>query len=134
MMRRRIWLLAAAAAVALTGCKGQTAAPADNAQAAEASSGQAADDSLQKVLSSGKLRAGAEGNWNPFVYNDVNEGGKLKGYDVEIVEEIARRLGVEVEWSIANKWDGVIAGLQADRYDVVFCGITKANLASGAWI
>lgn len=78
MMRRRIWLLAAAAAVALTGCKGQTAAPADNAQAAEASSGQAADDSLQKVLSSGKLRAGAEGNWNPFVYNDVNEGGKTE--------------------------------------------------------
>ena len=51
---------------------------------------------------------------------------------MEIVEEIARRMGVEVEWSIASKWDGVIAGLQADRYDVVFCGVTKANLASGA--
>lgn len=133
MMRRRTWLLAAAAAMALTGCKGQTAAVANSTgTAAEAPSGQAADDSLQKVLDSGKLRAGAEGNWNPFVYNDVNDGGKLKGYDVEIVEEIARRLGVEVEWSIANKWDGVIAGLQADRYDVVFCGITKANLSSGA--
>ena len=133
MMRRRTWLLAAAMAMALTGCKGQAAAPADSTGTAnEAASGQAADQSLQKVLESGKLRAGAEGNWNPFVYNDVNDGGKLKGYDVEIVEEIARRLGVEVEWSIASKWDGVIAGLQADRYDVVFCGITKANLASGA--
>lgn len=134
MMRRRTWILAAAMVMALTGCKSQTAAaPADTTGTAkEAASEQAADDSLQKVLDSGKLRAGAEGNWNPFVYNDVNDGGKLKGYDVEIVEEIARRLGVEVEWSIASKWDGVIAGLQADRYDVVFCGITKANLASGA--
>lgn len=132
MMRRRTWLLAAAMAMVLTGCKSQTAAPANSAGTAKASSEPAADDSLQKVLDSGKLRAGAEGNWNPFVYNDVNDGGKLKGYDVEIVEEIARRLGVEVEWSIASKWDGVIAGLQADRYDVVFCGITKANLASGA--
>lgn len=131
MMRRRTWLLAAAMAMVLTGCKSQPAAPANSAGTAESSS-ESADDSLQKVLDSGKLRAGAEGNWNPFVYNDVNDGGKLKGYDVEIVEEIARRLGVEVEWSIASKWDGVIAGLQADRYDVVFCGITKANLASGA--
>lgn len=132
MMRRRIWLLAVAMTMVLTGCKGQTTAAPANSTGAEVSAKHMADDSLQKVLDSGKLRAGAEGNWNPFVYNDVNDGGKLKGYDVEIVEEIARRLNVEVEWSIASKWDGVIAGLQADRYDVVFCGITKANLASGA--
>lgn len=135
-MKKRTMILAAALALALTGCKGNTAASPGAAEGAGttagAASGQAADDSLQKVMEKGKLRAGAEGNWNPFVYNDANDGGKLKGYDVEIVEEIARRLGVEVEWSIASKWDGVIAGLQADRYDVVFCGITKANLASGA--
>lgn len=140
-------LVAATMAVLLTACSGdkagQTTAVETTAQtevttkSEEASSdtkesSEAADDSLQKVLESGKLRAGAEGNWNPFVYNDMEADGKLKGYDVEIVEEIARRMGVEVEWSIASKWDGVIAGLQADRYDVIFCGITKANLASGA--
>ena len=54
--------------------------------------------------------------------------GNLVGYEVEIVEEIAKRMGVKVEWSIANQWDGVIAGLQANRYDVVFCGCTLANL------
>ncbi len=133
-MMRRTCLLVAAVAVMLAGCQGQTTATQADGTAGktDVSLEQAGDDSLQKVLDSGKLRAGAEGNWNPFVYNDVNDGGRLKGYDVEIVEEIARRLGVEVEWSIASKWDGVIAGLQADRYDIVFCGITKANLASGA--
>ena len=85
------------------------------------------DNSLQTVLERGTLRAGAEGNWNPFVYNDLATGN-LVGYEVEIVEEIAKRMGVKVEWSIANQWDGVIAGLQANRYDVVFCGCTLANL------
>ena len=156
-MRKMKWMMAAAAMVlALSGCGGgaaETNAPAaataassaageaassEEAASEEASSEEAAaegessaatDGALQRVLDEGVLRAGAEGNWNPFVYNDAE--GTLKGYDVEIVEEIARRLGVEVEWSIASKWDGVIAGLQANRYDVIFCGITKANLASG---
>lgn len=147
MMRKTVKmstiLAAAMLAVSLTACSGgNTAQPAASVTAASGTDIAAAgtnkqeevsgDDSLQKVMEAGKIRAGAEGNWNPFVYNDMDENGKLKGYDVEIVEEIARRMGVEVEWSIANKWDGVIAGLQADRYDVVFCGVTKANLASGA--
>ena len=88
-----------------------------------------ADNSLQTVLDRGTLRAGAEGNWNPFIYTDLATGD-LVGYEVEIVEEIAKRMGVKVEWSIANQWDGVIAGLQANRYDVVFCGCTLANLES----
>lgn len=87
------------------------------------------DNSLQTVLDRGTLRAGAEGNWNPFIYNDLATGD-LVGYEVEIVEEIAKRMGVKVEWSIASQWDGVIAGLQANRYDVVFCGCTLANLES----
>lgn len=140
-------LVAATMAVLLTACSGDkaehttavettdqtevTTKSEDTSSDAKEPS-EAADDSLQKVLESGKLRAGAEGNWNPFVYNDMEADGELKGYDVEIVEEIARRMGVEVEWSIASKWDGVIAGLQADRYDVIFCGITKTNLASGS--
>ena len=139
-------LVTTAMIVLLTACSGsnskttteqstsQTEVTTTEKASSDISSGSSApvDDSLKRVLDLGKLRAGAEGNWNPFVYNDMEEDGKLKGYDVEIVEEIARRMGVEVEWSIASKWDGVIAGLQADRYDVVFCGITKANLASGA--
>lgn len=131
-MRKRTWILAAAVVLALAGCgSGETTSSSEgggNESTETAGAEAAADTSLQDVLDAGVLRAGAEGNWNPFVFNDTD--GTLKGYDVEIVEEVARRLGVEVEWSIASKWDGVIAGLQANRYDVVFCGITKANLAS----
>ena len=117
-------LLAVLMAMSMAACSQDT--PSGGS---EGGTGDGGDDSLQVVMERGTLRAGAEGNWNPFVYNDL-ETGELVGYEVEIVEEIARRMGVEVEWSIANQWDGVIAGLQADRYDVVFCGCTLANLES----
>lgn len=121
MKRTIAVLLAVISAVSLTACGSKK--ETNNAESG------AADNSLQTVMDRGTLRAGAEGNWNPFVYNDLATGD-LVGYEVEIVEEIAKRMGVKVEWSVANQWDGVIAGLQADRYDVVFCGCTLANLES----
>lgn len=78
------------------------------------------DGSLQKVLDAGVLEIGAEGNWIPYVYND--ESGNLVGFEVEMAKAIADKLGVEVNYNIADSWDGVLAGLEADRYDVVICG------------
>lgn len=78
------------------------------------------DGSLQKVLDAGVLEIGAEGNWVPYVYN--NEDGDLVGFEVEMAKAIADKLGVEVNYNIADSWDGVLAGLEAERYDVVICG------------
>ena len=80
------------------------------------------DGSLERVKEAGKLTVAAEGNWVPFVYNDA-ETNELVGFEVEIAKEIAKRLGVEAEFNISSKWDGVIAGLDAKRYDVVICGV-----------
>lgn len=80
------------------------------------------DGSLQRILDAGKLTIGAEGNWIPYVYNEEGTN-ELIGFEVEIAKEIASRLGVEAEFSISNKWDGVIAGLDASRYDTVICGV-----------
>ena len=56
--------------------------------------------------------------------------GKLVGFDVEIGEEIAKRLGVKAEF-LEGKWDGLIAGLDANRYDAVInqVGITEERKA-----
>ena len=78
------------------------------------------DNSLQKVLDAGVLQVGVEGNWVPYVYND--EDGNLVGFEVEIAKAIAEKLGVEANFNVADSWDGVLAGLEADRYDVVICG------------
>lgn len=80
------------------------------------------DGSLQRVLDAGKLSVGAEGNWEPYVFH--NENGELDGFEVAMAAEIAERLGVELDMAdhIADSWDGVLAGLDAARYDVVICG------------
>lgn len=80
------------------------------------------DNSLQRVLDAGKLTIGAEGNWLPYVYNEGGTG-ELTGFEVEIAKEVASRLGVEAEFNISNSWDPVIAGLDAERYDTVICGV-----------
>lgn len=83
----------------------------------------AADD-LATIKSAGVLRVGTEGTYAPFTYHD--ESGKLVGFDVEIGEAVAQKLGVKPEF-IEGKWDGLIAGLDANRYDTVInqVGITE---------
>ena len=78
------------------------------------------DGSLQKVLDRGVLRVGAEGNWSPYVYNEPD--GTLVGFEVEMAAAIAEKLGVGIEENPSDSWDGVLAGLEANRYDVVICG------------
>lgn len=71
---------------------------------------------LEKIKADGKIRIGTEGTYAPFTFYDNT--GKLTGFDIEIAEEIAKRLGVEVEF-IETKWDGMFAGLDAKRFDAI---------------
>jgi cystine transport system substrate-binding protein len=83
---------------------------------------------LDKIKQTGALRIGTEGTYAPFTYHDAS--GALIGFDVEIGREIAKRLGVKAEF-LEGRWDGLIAGLDADRYDAVInqVGITEARKA-----
>lgn len=69
-----------------------------------------------KTVTLGKLLIGTEGTYPPFSFHDSS--GKLTGYDVELAREVAKRAGIEPEF-IETKWDGMIAGLDAKRYDMV---------------
>jgi len=91
------------------------------------SSAFAADD-LASIKSAGVIKIGTEGTYAPFTYHD--ESGKLTGFDVEIGQAIAKRLGVKPEF-VEGKWDGLIAGLDANRYDAVIneVSITDARKA-----
>jgi len=79
---------------------------------------------LDKIKQSGVLRIGTEGTYAPFTYHDADND--LVGFDVEIGRAIAEKLGVEAKFQ-EGKWDGLIAGLDADRYDAVInqVGITE---------
>ncbi|KQL44805.1 amino acid ABC transporter substrate-binding protein [Brevibacillus choshinensis] len=71
---------------------------------------------LEQIKADGKIRIGTEGTYPPFTFHD--DSGKLTGFDVEIGEEIANRLGVKPEF-IETQWDGMFAGLDSKRFDMI---------------
>src|SRR5262245_61849281 len=85
-----------------------------------------AESNLEKIKAAGVFKIGTEGTYAPFTYHDAS--GKLVGFDVEIGEAIAKQLGVKPQF-LEGKWDGLIAGLDANRYDTVInqVGITEAR-------
>jgi polar amino acid transport system substrate-binding protein len=54
------------------------------------------------------------GGYPPFNYLD--ESGEVIGFDVDVAQEIADRLDMEMEY-VTTAWDGIIEGLRARRYD-----------------
>ncbi len=79
-------------------------------------SGNADGDLLEKVKNSSELLVGTEGTYAPFTFHD--ESGKLTGFDVEIVEEIASRLGVKAKF-METQWDAMFPGLDSERFDMI---------------
>lgn len=86
-----------------------------------------APDDLARIRDAGVIRIGTEGTYAPFSFHD---SAGLTGFDVEMGRAIAERLGVKAEF-IEGKWDGLIAGLDAGRYDAVMnqVSITEARRA-----
>lgn len=80
------------------------------------SSAALAETDLAKIQSAGVLKIGTEGTYPPFSFHDAS--GTLTGFDVEIGREVAKRLNVKADF-VESKWDGLIAGLDARRYDAV---------------
>ena len=87
----------------------------------------AAEDSLQRVLDAGKITFIGSGGYPPFNYFDEN--GTVVGFDVDVGAEIAKRLGVELDY-ITGDWDGLTEGLRNKRFDGILgsMGITPARL------
>ena len=86
----------------------------------EIATGETADDLLAQIKERGSIIVAMEGTWAPWTYHDENDD--LVGYDVEVAQNIAEKLGVEVEF-IEGAWDGLLAGLDAGRYDIMVNGV-----------
>jgi polar amino acid transport system substrate-binding protein len=74
------------------------------------------------IKKSGKLIAATEGAFTPFNYF---EGSKLTGFEVELAELLAKKMGLAIEWKTVG-FDALLTGLAQDRWDVVIAshGIT----------
>ncbi len=139
-MKKSVWKLLSAgvlAGVLLTGCgntdtaSGSTTsdstAIAESAKAEETTTATAAnteneaDDELAQIQKNGVLRVGVEGTYPPMTYHD--EDGKLTGFDVEVAEKIAEKLGVTAEFTESG-WDSLLAGIDSGRLDTVINAVS----------
>ena len=77
---------------------------------------------LDEIKKDGKIVMATEGAFPPF---NLFKGPTLTGFEVDIGEALAKKLGVKVEWR-ALSFDALLAGLRQDRWDLVIAsfGIT----------
>lgn len=108
----------ALALAALTGCSPKEESPAPKVAATPAASAQ--NDLLTQIQARGTVTIAMEGTWAPWTFHDKD--GKLTGYDVAVGNRIAQKLGVKAQF-IEGKWDGLLAGLNAGRYDLMINGV-----------
>ena len=77
-------------------------------------------DLLAKIQEKGTITVAMEGNWAPWTYEDEN--GTLMGFEVEVASAVAEKLGVKAEF-VTGEWDGLLAGVQGGRYDLMANGV-----------
>lgn len=66
-------------------------------------------------------KIGTTAEYPPF---ETLENGKIVGYDVDVINEVAKKIGIKYEWKDMN-FDGLISALQSEKIDVVIAGISS---------
>ncbi len=114
-------------ALCLGGCsqsetqtEAQTQAAATGAADNGETSAETGGDLLAQIQERGELIVALEGTWSPWNYHD--ETGNLVGYDVEVAQNIAEKLGVTATF-VEGNFDGLLAGVSSGRYDIMVNGV-----------
>lgn len=66
---------------------------------------------------------GTNAEFEPFEYL---QNGEIVGFDVDLMEEIAKYMGKEIEWKNIS-FDGLLPALQAKKLDVIIAGMTATE-------
>ena len=72
------------------------------------------------TVEEGRLTVGSDIPFRPF---EFRENGELTGFDVRLVEEIARRLDLDVRW-VDTSFDTIFTQLAAGQFDMVASATT----------
>ncbi|MFT5897336.1 MAG: cyclohexadienyl dehydratase [bacterium] len=74
----------------------------------------AADGVLAEILSTGTLKVGTTGDWDPMTMKSPATN-TYKGYDIDVVTELAKDLEVELEL-VPTDWKTLVSGVTAGKY------------------
>ena len=76
---------------------------------------------LEKIMDAGKIVVGTSADYPPFEF--INDNNEFDGFDIALMNEIAKRMGVEVEWQDIS-FDGLIGALKAGKIDAIIAAMT----------
>src|SRR5262249_59120302 len=83
----------------------------------------AGDDGLGRVRATGTLRWGGDlQGGEPYVFQDPDDSGHIVGFEVEIADALARRLGVRAAF-VQNDWQLLVPALERGDFDIAMNGI-----------
>ena len=88
------------------------------------------ESALNAILSSGTLKAGTTGDFNPFSIRDPATN-KYKGYDIDIMSELAKDMGVDIEF-VPTDWKTIVNGVVAGKYHITGSASIKASRMKAA--
>ena len=75
-----------------------------------------AESTLNKILTSGELRVGTTGDWDPMSMKDPATN-QYKGFDIDVTSELAKDMGVKATY-VPTDWKTIVSGITSNRYDI----------------
>ncbi|UVE18226.1 transporter substrate-binding domain-containing protein [Pseudomonas sp. LS44] len=76
---------------------------------------------IDDVVKSGTLRVGMDPTYMPFEM--TNKRGEIIGFEVDILKEMAKAMGVKLEL-VSTSYDGIIPALLTNKFDMIGSGMT----------
>lgn len=83
-----------------------------------------AGEALDRVMAEGMLTVATDANWAPQSF--LNDNNEMDGFDVDVAKEIAKRMGVEIEF-VTPDWSIITAGNWAGRWDISVGSMTPTT-------
>ena len=85
-------------------------------------------DLLEKVQKNGKLVVGMSADYAPYEFHYIDENGKdvIGGFDVDIANEIANKIGVNLVIQEMD-FDALVSALPAGKVDLVISGMNPTE-------
>src|SRR6266571_6089918 len=119
MRKRTVWGIAVVATLALVAaaCAKKTTSPAAGGSTGASTTATTTPAPQFTTLKQGEIQVASCLDYSPFEFTDPNTG-KLTGFDVEMIDAIAAKLGVKVVWVKAN-FNTIFTALSENKFDAV---------------
>lgn len=78
-------------------------------------------DRLDRIIKEKVIRVGTPGDYRPF---SILENGKYSGHDIDVIEMMARELGVEIQY-VPTSWPTIMKDYADDKFDIAVGGLAR---------